>query len=153
MTLVRPLKSVALLAGLSLSGCSTSPPAAERLAEVRSAHDRLVRAYNACDEAAFTGSYAEGFTFTTSNTRVTITTLFALRGYLAVGCRQSPTPQVTVISQAIDLVGQLAVTTGQYTFRIASGGGVVDVKQNYTLVMQRLAEGWRISAHHVSVVP
>ena len=153
MNFRRTLKAVVLLANLSLASCSTTPPATELQVEVRAAHDRLVLAFNTCNEAAFTSSYAEGFTFITSNTKTTITTLVALRGYLAAGCRQTPTPHVTLTSQSIKLAGQLTISTGQYTFRIASGDGVTDVKQNYTLAMQHTAEGWRVSAHHVSVAP
>ena len=142
-----------ILAGLYLASCATSPSLDDMIAEVQAAHTKLVAAYNSCNPETFTGAYTLSFTFITSNTRAPITTPDGLRNYLAAGCRQSPSPQVVLTSQSIKVAGHLAIATGQYTFRIAAGGGIADVKQNYTLVMSRTVDGWRIAAHHVSMAP
>ena len=136
---------------LALAGCASTPKVVDPTPEIRAAHGRLVAAFNACDEAAFAGAYAPGFTFTTSDTPVTITSVSGLRGYLSVGCRQVPSPQVTVKGQAIKYEGDFGIVTGQYVFRMSSRGEASDVTQNYTLVMQRVADGWRATAHHVSL--
>ena len=147
-------RRLCIAASVSLASCAVPAPSADAINEVRAAHAQLIAAFNTCDEAAFSGAYAEGFTFTTSNTRTAIVTLNGLRGYLASACRQSPSPQVTLTSQSIRTVGQNVAASGQYTFRVAGGaGGVTEIRQNYTLLMQHLPEGWRISAHHVSIAP
>ena len=138
---------------LTTASCAVTPSSAESETEAHQAHSRLIDAYNTCNASAFTEAYAESFTFTTSNTRMAITTNDGLRAYLAAGCRQTPSPQVQLLSQAVRAGEYSAVATGQYMFRLSTGGKVSDVKQNYTLVMQRSANGWRIAAHHVSLSP
>ena len=149
----RATAAFVVLANLCLVACATLPSSEDLIAQVHAAHSNLVTAYNSCNAETFTGAYASSFTFITSNTRTPLTTTDGLRNYLAAGCRQSPSPQVVLTSQSIKVVGQTAVATGQYTFRIAGGGGIAEIKQNYTLVVSRVADGWRISAHHVSVAP
>ena len=43
--------------------------------------------------------------------------------------------------------------TGQYLFRVPDGAKVVDVLQNFTVVFVRQSGSWKVSAHHVSLVP
>ena len=148
----RPL--VTLLAGcVLLAGCAALGTAAGSRAEVSAAHAKLVAAYNDCNTADFTASYAETFTFTTSNTPSAYTTLPALRGYLAVGCRQTPRPRVTLKAESVHFAGPLALVTGQYVFRVASRGGTTDLTQNFTAALRFEAGAWRVTAHHVSVAP
>jgi ketosteroid isomerase-like protein len=133
-------------------GCAAPAPTGAA-ASASAFHAALIAAYNRCDEKAFTSAYADSFSFTTSNTRSAVTTLPGLQAYLAAGCRQSPPPHVTLKSEAVRRFGSQAVAHGQYVFRIARGGALVDVTQNYTLVLVAVAEGWRIGAHHVSLAP
>lgn len=151
MTIVRISFPCLLVAGLALAGCASTPAVVDATPEIRAAHDRLVAAYNACDEMSFIGTFAEPFTFITSNTPAPIATRNGLRGYVAAGCRQVPSPQVTVSSQSIKVEGDFGIATGQYVFRISSRGEVANVRQNYTLVLRRVAEGWRVAALHVSL--
>ena len=134
-------------------GCASSGAPDAELAAVRAAHARLMTAYNTCDAGAFVAGYASAFTFTTSSTAAAYTTATALQAYHAAGCRQSPSPQVTLKSEAVRAAGGARVITGQYVFRLSSAGGVRDVTQNYTAVMVQESGQWRVAAHHVSVAP
>lgn len=148
---LRPV--AAMLAAAALGGCATGPGTVGASREVERFHANLVSAYNACDEKAFVGAYADSVAFTTSNTAKSITTADGIKAYLGYGCRQSPSPQVTLLSQQVGWVGSSAVVTGQYLFRIAGGGGLVEQVQNYTLVVQLEQGVLAIRAHHVSRVP
>ena len=143
----------ALVAAIALAGCQSLAPDAASAAQVEAAHAKLAAAYSACDAAAFAVAYAEVFTFVTSNTRQIIRTESGLRAYLAAGCALKPNPTATVKEQSLRFVGSDAVITGQYLFRVPDGTKVVDVLQNFTVVFVRQSGAWKVSAHHVSLVP
>ena len=143
----------ALVAAIALAGCQSLAPDAASAAQVEAAHAKLAAAYSACDAAAFAVAYAEAFTFVTSNTRQIIRTESGLRAYLAAGCALKPNPTATVKEQSLRFVGSDAVITGQYLFRVPDGAKVVDVLQNFTVVFVRQSGSWKVSAHHVSLVP
>ena len=145
--------SCALIATLTMAGCASMPLPLDAAQEVRSAHERLRLAFNECNEARFIEAYADSFSLTTSNTGAAITTTDGLRRYLAYGCRQSPSPQVTTLKESVRFSGTIAIVTGQYLFSIPNAGRVSEIKQNYTLAMQQDVQGWRTSAHHVSLLP
>jgi ketosteroid isomerase-like protein len=146
-TLTLPLFVGALL------GCASALAPEEDDAAVRAAHAKLIAAYNSCDAAAFVAAYAAAFTFSTSYTAAPYTTIPALQRYHAAGCRQTPSPQVTLKSESIRVAGSARVLTGQYVFRLSSSNGPRDVTQNYTAVMVQEAGLWRMAAHHVSLAP
>ena len=143
----------ALVAAIALAGCQSLAPDAASAAQVEAAHAKLAAAYSACDAAAFAVAYAEAFTFVTSNTRQIIRTESGLRAYLAAGCALKPNPTATVKEQSLRFVGSDAVITGQYLFRVPDGTKVVDVLQNFTVGFVRQSGAWKVSAHHVSLVP
>ncbi len=144
---------LALLQLNFLLGCSSGPNGATALSEVESAHADLIAAYNTCNAEAFTSRYASAFTFTTSNTRTGYSTPEALRSYLAAGCRQKPSPYVTLKAQSVRLIGHVAIASGQYVFRVAAPSCTTELTQNFTVALLREAGQWKVSAHHVSLVP
>jgi ketosteroid isomerase-like protein len=144
------LRHRVLLGGCALVAACSTPPAAP--GDAAAFHERLIQAFNRCDDAAVQGAYAHDFAFTTSFTKAALQTTDGLRGYLAAACRQGA--QVTPGSQTISAAGATSVVTGQYLFRLPrAGGGTAETAQNYTLVLRRQADGWRVWAHHISVAP
>lgn len=136
-----------------LASCASLKPADMSLAEVESAHDKLAKAFSACDEAAFTDAYAGHFSLITSNTRAVVSTRDGLRAYLAASCRLKPNPTASITSQSVRAVGAEALLTGKYLFRVPAGDKIVDAPQNFTVLFVRQAGTWKIAAHHVSLVP
>ncbi len=136
-----------------LAGCGSLEPIDGATAEVERAHGKLAVAFSTCDEAAFTGAYADDFSFVTSNTRAPISTRDGLRAYLAASCRLQPNPTASITSQQVRLSGGAALVSGQYLFRIPAGAKIADVPQNFTVVFVRQAGAWKIAAHHVSLAP
>lgn len=163
--LPRTLASAVALAAL-LAGCQTPPqstPAAPGGGSAAQAHARLIDAFNSCNEAAFVGAFAPLFTLVTSNTKQALTTRESLQRHLAAGCGSRPNPTATLVQQTTRVSGAITVLAGQYRYRVpaggpAAGGGasaapLVEVLQNYTLVLERMGERWLVLAHHVSVAP
>jgi hypothetical protein len=149
-------------AGSGASGGAAS--AAAGAATAAQAHQRLIEAYNGCNEAAFVGAYAPLFSFVTSNTRQAVTTRDGLQRYLGAGCANRPNPSVTLLQQTTRVSGAITVLVGQYRFRVPVGGGsgaatgaaaapLAEVVQNFTVVFERMGERWLVLAHHVSVAP
>jgi hypothetical protein len=147
-----------LAVGTGLAACAGAPGvttsasagAGETPAQ---AHARLVEAYSSCNEAAFLAVYAPYFAFTTSNTKAAVHTADGLRAYLGAGCRSRPNPTATLVQQSVRVQGPVATLVGQYRFKVPAGSQLVEVLQNFTLLMERAGERWLISAHHVSVAP
>jgi hypothetical protein len=154
-------------AGLALAGCASAPapapaPAAPSPATAATtpsgetpaqAHARLIDAFSNCSEATFVAAYAPYFAFTTSNTKASVHTADGLRTYLGAGCRNRPNPTASLIQQAVRVQGANALLVGQYRFKVPAGAQMVEVVQNFTLLMERAGERWLVSAHHVSVAP
>ena len=167
--LARTTRSIALLAcgigmALLLAGCETAPQAASAsgagtAATARTggtaaqAHDRLIEAFNSCNEPAFLGAFAPLFSFATSNTKQVVTTREGLQRYLAVGCGSRPNPTAALVQQTTRVSGAVTVFSGQYRFKVPAGAQVAEVIQNFTLVMERMGERWLVLAQHVSVAP
>ena len=171
------LTAVAALALASvLTGCESTPPAAIGVnsaavsgGSAAQAHQRLIEAFNSCNEAAFVGAYAPLFTLATSNTKQPLTTREGLQRYLGSGCGARPNPTATLVQQSTRVSGAITVLAGQYRFKLPAGGGavpsaaatpqaaapapMVEVVQNFTLVLERMGERWMVLAHHVSVAP
>jgi hypothetical protein len=165
--------ALALVALIALAGCQSSPGLVESAppggGTPAQAHNRLIEAFNTCNEAAFVGAYAPQFSFATSNTRQPLTTREGLQRYLAVGCTARPNPTAALAQQITHASGPVTVLAGQYRFKVPTpsspaapaGGGVptppsttlVEVTQNFTIVFERVGERWRVLAHHVSVAP
>ncbi|MBI5719789.1 MAG: nuclear transport factor 2 family protein [Burkholderiales bacterium] len=153
---------------LSLAGCETTPPAGPSASlgagSATQAHARLIDAYNQCNEAAFVGAFAPLFTLATSNTKQPVTTRDGLQRYLASGCGSRPNPTAALVQQSARVSGAITVLAGQYRFRVPLGGTpapgapaaapqMIEVPQNFTLVLERMGERWFVLAHHVSVAP
>ena len=144
---------------LCLAGCQTAPadgaamPTAGAGGTAAQAHNRLIEAFNSCNEAAFVGAYAPLFTFATSNTKQVVSTREGLQRYLAAGCATRPNPTAAVVQQSTRVSGSITVFAGQYRFKIPAGAQVAEVLQNFTLVMERMGDRWQVLAHHVSVAP
>ncbi len=163
-----PLRAPALSLVLVLVGCETAPgpahaPAPPGGATATLAHARLIEAFNTCNEAGFVGAYAPLFTFATSNTKQAITTREGLQRYLAAGCGSRPNPTAALVQQTTRVSGAITVLSGQYRFRIPAGAPapgaaappvqMVEVLQNFTVVLERMGERWLVLAQHVSVAP
>jgi hypothetical protein len=143
-------------AGAAAAGSPAGPPAGGSAAQ---AHNRLIEAYNNCNEAAFVDAYAPLFTLATSNTKQPVTTREGLQRYLAAGCGARPNPTAALVQQTTRVSGAITVLAGQYRFRVpvAGAGGAsappAELLQNFTLVLERMGERWLVLAHHVSVAP
>ncbi|MBL8344604.1 MAG: nuclear transport factor 2 family protein [Rubrivivax sp.] len=162
----RALASAVVLATV-LGGCETAPPspsASPGGGTPAQAHARLIDAFNSCNEAVFVGAYAPLFTFATSNTKQALTTREGLQRYLAAGCGSRPNPTAALVQQTTRVSGAITVLAGQYRFKVPAGGSaavgsaastvpMVEVLQNFTLVLERMGERWLVLAHHVSVAP
>lgn len=165
----RPLRAAALSLVLVLAGCETAPgpahaPAPAGGTTAAQAHARLIEAFNTCNEAGFVGAYAPLFSFVTSNTKQAVTTREGLQRYLAAGCGSRPNPTAALVQQTTRVSGAITVLAGQYRFRIPAGGApaagaatapaqMVEVLQNFTVVLERMGERWLVLAQHVSVAP
>lgn len=156
----RALASAVVLATV-LGGCETAPPspsASPGGGTPAQAHARLIDAFNSCNETVFVGAYAPLFTFATSNTKQALTTREGLQRYLAAGCGSRPNPTAALVQQTTRVSGAITVLAGQYRFKVPAGGAastvqMVEVLQNFTLVLERMGERWLVLAHHVSVAP
>lgn len=164
-----PLRAAVLSLAFVLAGCETAPgpahaPAPAGATTAAQAHARLIEAFNTCNEAAFIGAYAPLFSFVTSNTKQAVTTREGLQRYLATGCASRPNPTAALVQQTTRVSGAITVLAGQYRFRIPAGGApaagaaaapaqMVEVLQNFTVVLERMGERWLVLAQHVSVAP
>ncbi|MCW5633280.1 MAG: DUF4440 domain-containing protein [Rubrivivax sp.] len=149
----------------TLGGCATGPKPADAGSAAATggtaaqAHQRVIEAYNGCNEGLFVAAYAPLFTFATSNTRQPVTTRDGLQRYLAVGCGSRPNPTVSLVQQSTRVSGAITVFAGQYRFKVpapgaaGAAGTTIDVLQNFTMVLERMGERWLVLAHHVSVAP
>jgi len=161
----RAARLAAFTLAFALAGCETTAPggttpgaaaAGAPSTSAAQAHNRLIEAFNNCNEAAFVGAYAPLFTFATSNTKLPLTTREGLQRYLGAGCASRPNPTAALVQQSTRVSGAITVFAGQYRFKIPAGtqpGQVAEVLQNFTLVMERMGERWLVLAHHVSVAP
>lgn len=146
-----------------LASCETAPPGPAAASggggTAAQAHARLIDAYNGCNEAAFVGAYAPLFTLASSNTRQALTTREGLQRYLAAGCASRPNPTMALVQQTTRVSGAITVLAGQYRFKVPAGGSagtppqMVEVLQNFTVVLERMGERWLVLAHHISVAP
>jgi hypothetical protein len=164
----------------TLSGCESTPvaPAPATAAQpggtAAQAHARIVEAYNQCNAAAFVGGYASLFSFSSSNTKVPLNTRDELQRYLVAGCATRPNPTMALVHQTSRVSGAVTILAGQYRFKVpvpaptqatqgtpatagaAAGAApvqLVDVLQNFTLVLERGNDRWLALAHHISVAP
>lgn len=153
----------------ALAGCETTPSAAPAPAgggggTAAQAHARLIDAFNTCNEAGFVAAYAPLFSLVTSNTKQAVTTREGLQRYLAAGCGSRPNPTAALVHQTTRVSGAITVLSGQYRFRIPAGGTpqggaaaapvpLVEVLQNFTVVLERMGDRWLVLAQHVSVAP
>ena len=153
MSATRTFTAVTVSILTLLAGCGSFKPVDTLPAEVERAHGKLAMAFSGCDEVAFTGAYAEDFSFVTSNTRIAIRTKDGLRAYLAASCRLKPNPTVSIAGQSIRFIGAEALVSGQYLFRVPAGDKIADVPQNFTVLFIRQDGTWKIAAHHVSLMP
>jgi hypothetical protein len=161
--LAAPARALASAIALAtfLAGCETAPPSPSVSpggGTAAQAHARLIDAFNSCNEAAFVGAYAPLFTFATSNTKQALTTREGLQRYLAAGCGSRPNPTAAMVQQTTRVSGAISVLAGQYRFRVPAGGAassapLVEVLQNFTVVLERMGDRWLVLAHHVSVAP
>lgn len=145
---------------VALSGCQSGPTAGTPHAtdngssiSAAQAHNRLIEAYNSCNEAAFVGAYAPLFTFASSNTKQPLSTREGLQRYLAAGCASRPNPTAALVQQSTRVSGAITVFSGQYRFKVPAGAQTAEVLQNFTLVLERMGERWLVLAHHISVAP
>jgi hypothetical protein len=166
---LRPVLASAAALVLVLGGCQTPPSPGQASAPSGSstaaqAHARLIEAYNTCNEASFVGAFAPLFSFVTSNTKQAVTSREGLQRYLAAGCGSRPNPTAALVQQTTRVSGAITVLAGQYRFRIPAGGTptagaaappvqMVEVVQNFTVVLERMGERWLVLAQHVSVAP
>ena len=151
---------------LLLGACESTPPGPSAAAAASpsggtaaQAHQRVIEAFNSCNEAAFVGAYAPLFTFATSNTKQLVTTREGLQRYLGVGCANRPNPTAALVQQSTRVSGAITVLAGQYRFKVPVAGAagqppqLAEVLQNFTLVLERMGDRWLVLAHHVSVAP
>jgi ketosteroid isomerase-like protein len=136
-----------------LMGCGSFVSTGQAMAEIENAHEQLAKAFSTCDDGAFTGAYSEDFNFFTSNTRSAIRTKAGLRAYLAASCRITPHPTASILSQTVRFLGEEAIVTGQYLFRVPAGAKIADVPQNFTALFVRQDGTWKLAVHHVSLAP
>ncbi len=145
---------LSFMLAVMLTGCQSIAVDSKAMRlEVAVAHARLAASFSSCNEAGFVAAYADEFVFTTSNTPQGVTTPAGLRAYLGYGCKLNPTPTAAVKTESIRFVGSQAIVTGQYLFRVPANGKVIDVVQNFMAVFIRQPAEWKVTAHHVSLVP
>jgi uncharacterized protein (TIGR02246 family) len=120
--------------------------------EVVEATAAWVAAYNSRDPARITAQYdAEAVLWGTTSTSIR-TTPAAIADYFK-DAQKRPDARVAVTEQVVRVVGEMAVSTGSYTFTDVREGKNVTTPARFTLVFQNRNGRWIIVSHHSSRVP
>ena len=62
-------------------------------------------------------------------------------------------PKATILHENIRLHGPIGINSGIYSFEVQMEGGVHHLIGRFTFVYRKDADGWKILAHHSSLMP
>lgn len=62
-------------------------------------------------------------------------------------------PRGTVLDAHIRIIGDMALSSGVYEFKISSAEGDMSVKCRFSFVYRKRNDAWRIIEHHSSFMP
>jgi uncharacterized protein (TIGR02246 family) len=144
----------ALLIGalLMLSGCVTGGGGLGGQDEATNATAGWSAAYNSRDPARITAMYdADAVLWGTTAKKVAPNPTAIAEYFKDAGKR--PNARVTFGEQHLRVYGDVAVSTGYYTFSDVRDGREISRPARYTMVFRNRSGRWLIVAHHSSEIP
>ena len=144
-----------LLVVLAVAGCATQHATTEPAASAaRAATQQWATAFNTCTQAnAIASLYqAEALLWGTVSSALT-TTPDAVLKYFERACTASPKPTVELGQFQVQGLGDVASSSGIYTFTIYSGGQARTMPARFSFTFRRYGDRWLIISHHSSLMP
>ena len=144
-----------LLSGLLialLSGCVTGAGGPSGQDEAITATAGWSAAYNSRDPARITAMYDSDAVLWGTTAKKVAPNPTAIAEYFK-GAAKRPNARVTFGEQHLRVYGDVAVSTGYYTFSDVRDGKEISRPARYTMVFRNRNGRWLIVAHHSSEVP
>ena len=112
-----------------------------------------VEAFNSRDPKRIVARYAPNAVFWGTTAKTIATTPAQVWDYFKDSA-QRPAIRVSIDSTVERVIGNVAIVSGAYTFADVKDGASTNPRAaRYTLVFQRVGDGWLIIDHHSSRVP
>jgi hypothetical protein len=77
----------------------------------------------------------------------------AIRDYFARACVPGALPRVQIEQQHVRIMGDVAVNSGAYLFRVIEQGRERKLPARFSMVWRKTSQGWRLVDHHSSAQP
>ena len=136
---------------------STHSPAAlasiGALHEVGSATEHWAQTFNAGDPSAIANLYLDDAVLWGTVASGLLTGRTAIRDYFARACVPGALPQVQIQQQHVRVIGEVAVNSGAYLFRLIEQGRERLLPARFSMVWRKTLQGWRLVDHHSSARP
>jgi uncharacterized protein (TIGR02246 family) len=145
--------TLTLLLFVLLSACATWPNSVQTCTQqVSEATQTWRAAYNSRDPALIVSMYAPDAVFWGTTMKTIATNPVAVAEYFK-DARSRPDARVVFGEQHIRVYGDLAVSSGTYTFKDVRDGQEISNPSRYSMVFRKKDGKWSIIDHHSSRVP
>ena len=137
-----------------VASCQTMPPSTEASrAEVAKAAERWATSFNSTDGAQSASLYDPEAVLWGTLSPIIISTPAGVRQYFDRAFSASSPPKVALGEQAVRLYGDMAISSGTYTFTVVIGGQPRTLPARFSFTYRRKDGGWLIVDHHSSALP
>jgi len=139
---------------LLLSACASSPDNNESGGQdaAAAATAAWCDAYNSRDPARITAMYGSDAVLWGTTAKKIAPTPSAIAEYFKDAGKR-PNARVTITEQYLRIYGDVAVSTGYYTFSDVRDGTNVSRPARFSMVFRNQSGKWLIVAHHSSAIP
>ena len=147
--------TVALVTATFLAGCVAPPVARDDAAtrkQVAAASAAWVAAYNSRDPARIAAQYAPDAVFWGTTSPTIRATPAAIADYFKDAAKR-PDARVKIEDEHIRAAGEMAFSSGTYTFSDVREGKAVANPSRFTFVFRNDAGRWILVHHHSSRMP
>lgn len=146
------MNTLRLLACVLVFFCVPVLRAAEAADEVRAATAAWVAAFNSRDPARTVAQYAPDAVFWGTTSQTLRTTPAAVAEYFS-NMPATPQTRVAIGEQQVQVMGEVAINSGTYTFTGVRDGQPTRTPARFTFVFRKRDGRWQIVSHHSSAVP
>lgn len=125
----------------------------DMLHDVGEATEHWARTFNQGDPTAIVSLYMEDAVLWGTVAPELLTGQQAIRDYFARACVPGALPRVQLEQQHVRVIGDVAVNSGAYLFRVIEQGQERELPARFSMVWRKTFQGWRLVDHHSSARP
>ena len=148
-------KIACLIVFLMIAGCASTgavDSSDKATAEILAATDAWRAAYDSRDAARITAMYGKGAVFWGTTMKSIATSPAAIADYFKDAASR-PYARVVFTEQHVRVYGDVAFSSGAYTFKDNRDGKEIANPSRYSMVFHREGGNWVLVHHHSSRVP